>query len=515
MPSQQVYFSIPPINEIATSTNGDALEGGYSVDKGNQFVKFQISAQDRLLDTSDMYLTFQVVNVDSNGTPVRIRAGTTQATFDANQGATVEKQTNLNISNWSGVQNAFKKVTLQSLKSAVTIHEDKNYPMLVSAKNAHTFSKTDYIDTPLTRYQAGGVEAGNLNRHSVLMSNATNASGGETTNITDINDQQYGHFVSFRLDTGLLNSKAPLHLGNDFLGGLLINLELNNSNGYFYQRFQDVGTGQTNAGIDGTFYILKNMRLTGRFAVPTPQDLQDYQAQMVLPDSIELQNTIQSSVNSSKYTPQVASVKSFVNLFLDQDQENNIAQNQSNFRPPLGLRSYQQNKQNVRNPQDFVIDVVPNLLDTTSDAPNNNITYSAVNVVDKVAVQGDAEVRANFQRSILNGRLADKTSASLALSNRQLANEYEQTRATSGVAQTEGVLKNTDADCVGVGIDYTNAMGNSSNFFQRDYDLITRSGVASGNTNLPESRKSKAETQETYVRNNSSFNTKTLQLSYV
>ena len=58
-------------------------------------------------------------------------------------------------------------------------------------------------------------------------------------------------------------------------------------------------------------------------------------------------------------------------------------------------------------------------------------------------------------------------------------------------------------------------MGNSSNFFQRDYDLITRSGVASGNTNLPESRKSKAETQETYVRNNSSFNTKTLQLSYV
>ena len=56
-------------------------------------------------------------------------------------------------------------------------------------------------------------------------------------------------------------------------------------------------------------------------------------------------------------------------------------------------------------------------------------------------------------------------------------------------------IVHTDADCVGVGIDYTNAMGNSSNFFQRDYDLITRSGVASGNTNLPESRKSKAETQ--------------------
>ena len=82
--------------------NGDALEGGYSVDKGNQFIKFQISAQDRLLDTSDMYLTYQVVNVDSTGKPIRIRAGTTQATYDANQGATMEKLTNLNISNWSG-----------------------------------------------------------------------------------------------------------------------------------------------------------------------------------------------------------------------------------------------------------------------------------------------------------------------------------------------------------------------------------------------------------------------------
>lgn len=515
MPSSQVYFSIPPINEISTSMNGDALEGGYSVDKGNQFIKFQISAQDRLLDTSDMYLTYQVVNVDSTGKPIRIRAGTTQATYDANQGATMEKLTNLNISNWSGTQNAFKKISIQSLKSAVTIHEDKNYPMLVSAKNAHTFSKTDYIDTPLTRYMAGGVEAGDLNRHSVCMSNADNTSGGETTNISNINDQQYGHFVSHKLDTGLLNNSVPLHLGNDFLGGLLINLELNNSNGYFYQRYADVGTGQTNADISGSFYILKNMRLTGRFAVPTPADLQAYQPQMILPDSIELQNTIQSSVNSSKYTPQVASVKSFVNLFLDQDQENNIKENQSNFRPPLGLRSYQQNKQNVRSPQDFVIDVVPNLQDTTSDAPNNTITYSAVNVTDKVAVQGDAEVRANFQRSILNGRLADKTSASLALSNRQLENEYEQTRATSGVANTEGVLLNVDADCVGVGIDYTNGMGNSSNFFQRDYDLIARSGVASGSTNLPESRRSKAETQETYVRNNSSFNTQSLQLSYV
>ena len=513
MPVQQVYFNIPPINEISTATNGDTLTGGYSVTKGKQKVTFQISAQDRLLDTSDMYLTFQAINVDANGTPLKIPVGSTRATYNANNGADLARLSNTNISNWSGFQNAIKRVDVQSLKSTTTIAESKNYPMIVGAKNAHTFSKVDYINTPLTRYMASGVDAGRVNRHSVCQSNATNASGGDFGNISNINDEHYGQHVSFKLDTGLLDNMTPLHLGAEFLGGLVIKLELNNDNGFYYERFQDIGTGQPNASATGTYYILKNMRLTGRFAVPTPDELKAYQPNMLIKDNNELNNTIQSSVNSAKYTPNNAMVRGIANLFLDQGVENEIKKNQSNFRLPLGLRTYQQNRQNVRNPQDFIIDVQPNLLDVNSSAPNNTVTYNASQVTQKASVQGDAEVRALFQRSLLGGRLADKTSVSLELTNDSLEDEYELTRASGGQANTQGVISNVNADCLGVGIDYTNAMGNFNNFMRVDYDLITRSGVASGNASLPESRRTLSENVITYIERNTSLNTQTLQTS--
>lgn len=514
MPVQKVYFSIPPVNDSSTQMNGNTLQGGFSANKGNQFVKFALSAQDRLLDTSDMYLTFQIMYVDSSGTPLKIPNGTTRPNYSAGNGANLQALSNLNIGNWAGVQNAIKRIFVQSKKSAVSISEHRNYPQYVGARNAHVFSQKEYIDTPLTRFDAGGTEAGDTNRHSVAMSNATNATGGDMTNISNINDEQYGKFVSFRLDTALLNNSVPLHLGNDYLGGLLVNLELNNENGFFYQRFQDVGTGQASAPVTGSYYIIKNMRLQGRLTVPTPDELQAYQPQMMLADRINLINDVQSSVNSNKYTPNTALTKSFVNLFLDDSQENNIQENENNYRLPLGVRSYQQNKNNVRNPQDFVVECVPNLQDKTSAAPNNNVTYSAQNVTQKGSVQGDAEIRALFQRSILDGRLADKTAGSLSLTNTSLTDDYESTRATGGQANTEGVLRNVNADCQGIGLDYTNGMGNASNFVQRDYDLVLRSGVNSGNTDLPESRRSKPEVIETYVRNSSAFNTQTLQKSF-
>ncbi len=79
MPVQKVYFSIPPVNDSSTQMNGNTLQGGFSANKGNQFVKFALSAQDRLLDTSDMYLTCQIMYVDSSGTPLKIPNGTTKA----------------------------------------------------------------------------------------------------------------------------------------------------------------------------------------------------------------------------------------------------------------------------------------------------------------------------------------------------------------------------------------------------------------------------------------------------
>jgi hypothetical protein len=502
MPVQKIAFSIPAVNDQATSIDSsNQLTGGFSFNKGNANIRFHISSQDRLIDTSDMYLTGQIVYLDSNGDPISV-GSPTKANYNAGNGANLQRGANTNISQWSGIQNAIKRIFVQSKKTSVEIAQHNNYPMYVGARTAWTKSTADYLISPLARYDAFGDNATHGNRHQSVMSGANHTSGGQFGNITNFNDKHYGRPFSFKLDTALLNNLKPLHLGNDFLGGLIVNLELNNDAGYFYERFREQGANHPS--VSGSFYILKNVRLQGRFLVPTPQDLSSYNPQMMLNDRVNLVNDVVSSVNSSKYTPNLSMVRSFVNLFLEQDQENNIKKNQSNFRTPVGLREYSQNKNNVRQPEDFVVEVQPNLLTKTA-ANGATGSISAQNYVQKMGSVGDAEVRNRWQRALLDGELADKCSASLKLTNKSLEQDY----ATGGDANT-GVGNNTEGDAMGIGLDYTHHFGNTSNFNNQDYDLIIRSGVQSGDAVLPASRNNAPEIQETYVKNIANFNTQTL-----
>tara|TARA_R110002020_G_scaffold7264_2_gene30709 strand:+ start:21462 stop:22988 length:1527 start_codon:yes stop_codon:yes gene_type:complete len=503
MPVQKINFSIPAINEQATTINSsNKLAGGFSFNKGTANVRFSISAQDRMIDTSDMYLTGQIVYVDSAGDPIQNAAALARANYNTNNGANLTRSCNTNISNWSGVQNAVKRIFVQSKKTSVEIAQHNNYPMFVGLREGWTKSDADYLVSPLARYQAVGSQARHSNRCQSVMSDATNASGGSFGNITNFNDKHYGRPFSFKLDTALLNNLKPLHLGNDYLGGLIINLELNNDAGYFYERFAEDGANHPSA--NGTFYIIKNLRLQGRFLVPTPADLSSYSASMMLNDRVNLVNDVVSSVNSCKYTPNLSAVRSIVNLFLEQDQENNVKKNQSNFRYPCGLREYSQNKNNIRQPEDFVVQVTPNLLTKTVEngiGPTGGDSY-----IQKVGGVGDAEVRNRFQRAVLNGELSSKCSASLQLSDRAYDADYD---STTGDANT-GTHNNTQADLLGIGLDYTHHFGNTSNFNNQDYDLIIRSGVQSGDSDLPTQRANAPEIIETYVKNVAGFNSQTL-----
>lgn len=503
MPVQKIAFSIPAVNDQATSIDSsNKLTGGFSFNKGNANIRFHISSQDRLIDTSDMYLTGQIVYLDSDNTPIQDAAAVTKANYNVGNGANLTRPTNTNISQWSGIQNAVKRIFVQSKKTSVEIAQHNNYPMYVGARTAWTKSEQDYLVSPLARFQAVGTNSSHANRHQAVMSDATHANGGQFGNIANINDKHYGRPFSFKLDTALLNNLKPLHLGNDYLGGLIVNIELNNDAGYFFERFR--AQGANHPSVTGSYYILKNVRLQGRFLVPTPQDLSSYSPQMMLNDRVNLVNDVVSSVNSSKYTPNLSMVRSFVNLFLEQDQENNVKKNQSNFRVPVGLREYSQNKNNVRQPEDFVVEVNPNLLTKTA-ANGKTGSISAQNYVQKQASNGDAEVRNRWQRALLDGELADKCSASLKLTNKSLDEDY----ATGGDANT-GVGNNCQGDAMGIGLDYTHHFGNTSNFNNQDYDLIIRSGVQSGDAVLPASRNSAPEIQETYVKNVAVFNTQTL-----
>ncbi len=506
MPVQRIPFSIPPLNEQSTTASAaGVLTGGFRFN-GNPNVKFSVPAQPRMLDTSEMYLTGQFVVMQPDNTPLSLANG--EANFAANNGANMTRNANANISPWGGIENVIERVMVQTKKSSVELMTHNNYPMYVNLKNGYTHNDEDYLVSPLTRYGAAGTRSDFTNRHQVTQPNATSAAAGVMTNLQNFNDPNFGQFFSFKIDTSLLNNMKMLHLGEDHLGGLLITLELANPDGVFYQRFRKMDfTQQTACDIKNSQYVLRNLRLEGRYIVPTPQELSSYNSMVALNDRVNLINDVNSSVNSNTYTPNLGAVKGFVNLFLDDDQTNNIAQSQSNFRVPLGLASYTQDKNNIRNPEDFVVNVSPNMTQTTAE--NSSLaTVSAINAADPVGAQGDAEVRQRFQRSILDGKLADHTSASLNITNQSILEDNKTAAAT-----TDGVGNNNKCDLMGIGLDYTHGLMNVSNFKNQDYTLIVKSLVNSGNANVTSERNQKTELQQTYVRNNAALDQGSLQKS--
>ena len=505
MPVEKDYFSIPATNELNTYITNTELNGGFNFAKGNSIAHFSIPAQERLLPVQDMFLTGQIIICDSNGTPLSTRTG-----IGLQNGAQLGQLGNLNISNWGGLQNVIDKVMIQSKKSPVEIMNVNNYGMYQNVKSGLVANEKDYLITPLTRELACGDKAV-INRHNLIQMDSTASASGVMTNVNNFLDENFGQYFSMRIDTSLTNLRRDLHLGDGHLGGLLLTLHFKDDNGLFYRNWEEqdfTAGGQPNADISGVFYRIKNLRLEGYYLVPTPEEDRAYQSQIMMNDRVNLIDTIVSSNNITNYTPQLKSVKSFVNLFLDDNQQNNLARNESNFRNPLGLEEYTQNKNNIRSAsgQDFVIKVLPSLGDPQSE---QNTQYNPKDLKYPVAGVGDSEVRALFQRALLDGRLSDRSSATLELANESITAEYS-SRANTGAAITDGCIDNRKANLCGIGLDYGNGVGNVSNFVNQDYSLRLKSQVASGDANQPAQRRDRFEIQETFVRNMSSLDTTNL-----
>ena len=499
------HFSLPPINENQTNISGTKLVGGASFNKGHPHVKFSVPAQDRMLKTSEMYLTGQIVVMNSDGSPLTLPAGN----LENNNGINLTKQATLNWSNWGGVSNVVERVFVQSKKSSVELMTTNNYSMYQNLKAGYANNERDYLVSPLTRMCASGSNAGFINRRQVCMPNASNTAGGAFTNLDNFNSNDFGQFFSFKLDTSLLNNDDPLHLGQDHLGGLLITIELKNDNGFYFQRFANLGDNQAAASIDGQYYVLKNLRLEGRYMIP--HEGEEGSGTVALAERVNLINDVNSSHSANTYTPQLNAVKGFVNEYLDDDQQNNITQNQDNFRIPLGLKSYTQQKNSIRQPEDFVVNLEPNA--QTNSTPNNQSasnTGGATATVDqssmevKVAYQGDAELRSRFQRALLDGRLAAHSSATLQQTEKSIESDF-----SVFADANNGFYNQTDCDLLGVGLDYTMGLGITSPFMNQDYTVVLDAGVNAGasgvGAKLPSSRRDKSELQQTFVRNAASL----------
>jgi len=496
MPTKKLNFSISPVNDNPVLVSGATVVNGFSHKNGFPTIKWTIPAQDLLLDTNSLYLCGQFIVLKADGT-LQTVANADYANWNINNGATLPTSQSTNTSNWNGVSSIIDKLVIQSKKSQVELSNVVNYAMDDALKKGLSTNVYDYRQGALLRDKASGTN------HGAMCRKLVNSSVIADCQLAGIGDKNNGQFFSLRLNVPLLQSKI-LHLGNDFVGGLLLTIHLNPDASVFHSRHRSVDVGsQANANPQGTSYVLKNLKLEGKYLVPTQQDLASYQSTVALNGRVNLMNDVISSSNSNTYTPQLSQVRAVVNTFMDDDQQNNFLRNTNNYRLPVGLTKYEQAKNNIKYPHDFATEVKPN---HQSSAEHGANAFAVNDLQVPACGMGDSEVRLQWLRSNFAGVVPQHTSLSKDLSDANLAEDYDATAA--GV---NGVGLNTVPDLIGIGCDYTNNLNQTQNYVNQDYELKIESGVNTGRAVLPASRSNKVEIQETFIKQLSMMNLQTLQ----
>lgn len=503
MPLMKKHFSLSPLNDVPVVVSAAGqITGGFSHADGFPTIRFSLPSQNTLLETTSLHLVGQFLIKKNDGTLLddAVNVGNT----DLNNGANLEYGTAVNIPNWGGMKNVIDKIVLQSKKSQVELTSAINYAQFESLGECYSNNSDDYLNTPLTRALTTGKNSEYTNRRMVRSGDQANLPA-----VVDANDKNVGQFFSIRLNLDLLNN-LPLHLGEEFLGGCLITIHLNPDSNVLCNRHRSVAVAnqaQARAS-DASNYVLKNLKLEGRYVIPSQQDLAQYPTQVMLNSRLNLINDVQSSINSNSYTPQLSLVKSFVNLFTDQDQPNNFQKNMNNFRHLVGSRANQQAKNGLRFPYDYKTDLVPNFQSATSN-PAVMGNFVPTDLHYPTLSMGDAEQRKQFERALLNGKEPYHSSADFELQNNSLVEDY-----ANAAPGANGVGNNMRPNCVGVGADYTFDMGGIQNYMNQDYNLQVESGVNTGNALLPAVRNGGAQSnphlQQTFVKHMSPFNLKTL-----
>ena len=508
MPVKKLNFSIAPLNDNPATVSGNNIVNGFGHRNGFPTIKFTIPAQDVLLDTQNLFLSGQlIVNGNDDGL-VNNTLGTSAANrvacvtaYNLQNATGTIANVNLNTSNWNGVSSVIDKVVIQSKKTQAELSSVVNYSMFDALKIGYSNNKDDYKQSPLVRNLASGTNHCSICRH--LVNNPDLAS----VHTSAISSKFYGNFFSFKIDVALLKAQA-LHLGNSFVGGLIITLHLASDASVFHTRHRkNLVAQQLSSNISNASYLLKNVRLEGKYMMPTKQDLQQYNPNVVLNSRVNLMNDVVSSNNSNVYTPQLSSVKSVVNVFLDDDQQNNFNLNTNNFRNPLGLVGYLHAKNNIRFPYDYQVKAVPNSESLTENASTGQGVFATQTLSEPANSIGDCEVRRQFIKSIM-GSLPSYHSATYALTCQALRNDWTASRVNAAAGVSSGL--NTFPDLMGVGADYMNGIGQTQNYVNQDYELKLDSAINSGTANQPADRSSKIVIQESFLRNFATMNLQSL-----
>lgn len=475
MPQLKKCFSLMPVNN---NTSGFSHRNGYPV------IKFTIPAQDLLLETSSLRLTGKFLLSATAGALVATAGNAaalqTEATADMTFAAAPSSLALL--TNAGGVHNCLDKITINSKKSNIELVNQPAYASYVSQREFLTNNDDDYRRSVMCRSLSSGNNC-NLTGRKLTISAAS------TIGVITVPAEKIGVDFSIPLNVAMLQAQ-DIHLGQDFVGGLNISLYLAPDESVLFNKYRNPIAAQD---ISASAYTLTNLRLEGRYLVPTAEELKAYSPTMLVEDRLNLINDIHSSVNSSAYTPQVKFCRGIVSVFQKDDTPNNYKANQSNSPAIVGLARVVQSKNGLRYPYDFPVELKPNpYVNTDNPAggayPINDLQFKSLGL-------GDSEVRLHYQRALLGMPYLYHTSAGLRSAELATQNEY----ATAGAA---GTGLNASIDVTGVGCDYSFGINLVQNFQNQDYALELKSAVNTGGSvaSVPGDYAGSTFIQNTYVR---------------
>ena len=516
MPIEKNYFSISPLNDNPLQSMGtNGITGGFSFRESNPIVKFSLPAVEKMLETSTLVLSGMFI-VKQSDTNEGFR-NTAYGNLDNDDGANVVKETSNNIPNHGGVHNVIDKVVVQTKKTNTELINIHNYPAYSSLREAYTNCDEDYIwgNAP-NRSLAQGRWADQTNRRIQIIADKT------AQDLKVNNNREIGVPFSIKLDVDLFQS-GNIYLGQAFTNGLMLTLHLAPDSSVFFQRFRDrATTGGLNVLTDlsNSMYVLRNLKLEGRYVVPTPQEMSAYNSNLNLNSQLNLLNDIHADQDNNTYTPQLNSVKAICNQYLDKDQTNNLAYQQNDFRLPTGLKQIEHKKDNLRFPFTFPIKAQPNW-DSLVELGEGQILPQQIQ--KKELINGDVELRKHFERALLGGQESVRSSATLQRTADNLKSGYDDRTtgiypdiSTTGananvpIPDTAGTGLQLAPELLGLGVDYTYGIGNSMPYVNRDYSNSVNSGVNTGDTRLPVDRRNKSELVQTFVKYNAQLNLNTL-----
>lgn len=480
MPQLKKCFSLMPVNN---NTDGFSHRNGYPV------IKFTIPAQDLLLETSSLRLTgkFKLTGTADATVATAGNAAALQTEDTADMTFADAPSSLALLTNAGGVHNCLDKITINSKKSNIELVNQPAYASYVSQREFLTNNDDDYRRAVMCRSLSSGNNC-NLTGRKLTISSAS------TIGTITVPAEKIGVDFSIPLNVAMLQAQ-DIHLGQDFVGGLNISLYLAPDESVLFNKYRNPIANQD---ISASAYVLTNLRLEGRYLVPTAEELKAYSPTMVVEDRLNLINDIHSSVNSSAYTPQVQFCRGIVSVFQKDDTPNNYKANQANSPAIVGLARVVQSKNGLRYPYDFPVELKPNpYVNTDNPAggayPINDLQFKSLGL-------GDSEVRLHYQRALLGMPYLYHTSAGLKSAELATQNEY----ATAGAA---GTGLNASIDVTGVGCDYSFGINLVQNFQNQDYALELKSAVNTGGSvaSVPGDYAGSTFIQNTYVRMWESF----------